>query len=697
MPRVVIELQANTEAAVQKIQQFAKAQKDAFDAVKAGNPTLAEAAIKVSTLQTAYAGATKSMQSLAQQAPATAASIRTITRAFMDAEGHLVPSAWPKGVKAMEEVAKQGPPTAASIKTITSALTDGQGAVVAYGTASAAQKAASAQFFDTLTSGAGTSQTALGGMNTAAKDLAKGGLRDLLSDIPIVGGALAKLAGTLGGFPLLLGAVAGAGIAVVSMLQKMSTEADQALGRMNAVAASMDAARRIAILEGQKAAQEGAGAAGPALATGAEIEVARAAEDRRAAIAAAQEKAKAAQPGLFSPESILSAVAQGTSGPLIEKQKMIAAELRQAEEEANETFALKVKQIQDNLKNDLKKQEKDYDQTLDQAREERLKKEADAAEKQKDAAQKQKNVLQETVREGLAMVKELGPHFEDLRKKLALEQFTAETRDEIEKLNRQIEMGADTNGLYTETVKALEDALQRAISTGIVPTAEATKAAKTALDEFTASTTFAADSVEALFGITGGPLLDTLNELIAKGREAQAAVAGATGAAPGGMTVAGTGGGGTTITRTTAGGGGGPTGVFGLDFTTLGGIAGQAGGSGLTPFSPSSNLSFTAGEMSGTGGGGVPTSIVQPAIETVQMFQGGGIVPGRGAVPIIAHGGEAVLPERLTQALAGGLQPSIHIHPGAIQIAGTFIDQQRAWGSMVEELGQALEARAMRR
>ena len=50
MPKVVIELQANTQAAVQQIQKFAKAQKDAFDAVRAGNPALAEASVKVSKL-----------------------------------------------------------------------------------------------------------------------------------------------------------------------------------------------------------------------------------------------------------------------------------------------------------------------------------------------------------------------------------------------------------------------------------------------------------------------------------------------------------------------------------------------------------------------------------------------------------------------------------------------------------------------
>src|SRR4030095_9743243 len=104
MPRVVIELQANTQDAVQQIQQFAKAQKDAFDAIRAGNPALEDARIKVSTLSEAYRGLAKAQQDLVQ-----------------------------------------GPSPAASIQTITKALTDAQGAAIAYGTATSAQKRATSE------------------------------------------------------------------------------------------------------------------------------------------------------------------------------------------------------------------------------------------------------------------------------------------------------------------------------------------------------------------------------------------------------------------------------------------------------------------------------------------------------------------------------------------------------------------------
>jgi hypothetical protein len=47
------------------------------------------------------------------------------------------------------------------------------------------------------------------------------------------------------------------------------------------------------------------------------------------------------------------------------------------------------------------------------------------------------------------------------------------------------------------------------------------------------------------------------------------------------------------------------------------------------------------------------------------------------------------------QAEAGAVH--VNIAPGAVQLSGTIIDQQRGWGSLVEELGQALEARLRRR
>jgi hypothetical protein len=72
VPKVVIELQANTQAAVAQIQQFARAQKDAFDAVRAGNPALVDSQVKISKLTDAKKAATSAAQtwgSALQQLP----------------------------------------------------------------------------------------------------------------------------------------------------------------------------------------------------------------------------------------------------------------------------------------------------------------------------------------------------------------------------------------------------------------------------------------------------------------------------------------------------------------------------------------------------------------------------------------------------------------------------------------------------
>ena len=131
MPKVVIELQANTQDAVTQIQRFAKAQKDAFDAVKAGNPAL------------------------------------------------------------------QTPPSRSS----------------------------------KLTEGDEGAAGALGEFNQAAKGLAKGGMRDLASEVPLVGSALGQLASTLQGFPLVLGGLGGRARGPRTWRQKLGTESDAALAK----------------------------------------------------------------------------------------------------------------------------------------------------------------------------------------------------------------------------------------------------------------------------------------------------------------------------------------------------------------------------------------------------------------------------------------------------------------------------------
>jgi hypothetical protein len=634
MPRVVIELQATTQQAVQAIQQFAKAQRDAFDAIRAGNPMLAEAAIKVSTLTQAYGQLTQATQAMALQ----------------------------------------GPPAAASIQTITKAMTDARGAVVAYGTATAAQKAATSEFLDGLAAGANKAGTGLKALDKAAKDTAKGGLAALLNDVPIVGGALAKLATTLGGFPLLLGGIVGAGIGFIAFLRSVQTEATKAGAAAAELAASIENNLRKSIaaierLRAERGGTRGAREAGPnpALLELDRVEAERAAKDARdAALRQAEtqaELARGAAPGL---SDVLM------PGGIMARQERISRDLNTARLKAEGEYETELLRIREQFKTDAVKLEDDYDKKLDDLRDERVKKETtaleDVAEAAKQAAEKQQRLLEETTREGIDLFKKLGPEAAEALKKLEFEQWLLKAREELANLNAVIASGADIHGTYAAAAKILTEKLQEAVTLGFIPVAEEAAKATTAIEELTEETKYAADSVEALFGITGGPLLDTLNELIAAGKAAQAAV---TGTAPTGRPstrapMADV----PTVTRT-----GGPGPVI--------------GGQGVGP-------EFQiAVERVRTG-----AQDLQNAFTNTQYafsrpeFQHGGIVPGVGPMPIIAHGGERIVPVHGENGV-GAVQ--IRIEPGAIQLSGTLIDQQRGWGSLVEELGQALEARLRRR
>jgi hypothetical protein len=72
MPKVVIELQANTGAAIAQIQRFAAAQRDTFDALRAGNPALAESQIRISKLTETAKGSTEGFMTFDRSAKALA-------------------------------------------------------------------------------------------------------------------------------------------------------------------------------------------------------------------------------------------------------------------------------------------------------------------------------------------------------------------------------------------------------------------------------------------------------------------------------------------------------------------------------------------------------------------------------------------------------------------------------------------------
>jgi hypothetical protein len=514
MPRVVIELQANTQDAVQKIQQFAKAQKDAFDAIRNATPALADASVKISKLT-------------------------ETTRA--------------------------------------SALVTGD-------------------------------------LNRAAQDLAKGGIRDLLTEVPILGGTFAKLASTLTGFPGLMLGVVGAGVALIKMLQDMSAEASKTLASIEAMSAGIQTNLTATMNQIAQLRAARAGDQPGALQAGATTALDEARRERDAAIKAAGEKAAAAAPGMFSPENIM-AKALGDATLLNAKLQGIADERRTAELAAEAAYQLKAFTIREKLAGDLEKLDAERVQNYEASREKEVA--ATAA-----AAEKEKAIWTQTTQDALTIFQGLGAGFEEALKPLQLEQFVEKTTQQIEVLNTAIDQGRDTQGHYAKAVELLTTKMNDAIKLGYVPMTAATKTATTAINESAAAASRAA---------------------VNYGEMATAAMAAASAQA------------------------------------ALARAAAEA---------------RTRAELEQVQSHAATLSEAQGVLETYTRtpikYQHGGLVPGVGPVPIIAHGGERIVPVHGDER-AGAVQ--VRIEPGAVQLSGTIIDQQRGWGSLVEELGQALEAR----
>jgi hypothetical protein len=249
--------------------------------------------------------------------------------------------------------------------------------------------------------------------------------------------------------------------------------------------------------------------------------------------------------------------------------------------------------------------------------------------------------------------------------------------------------------------------MQEAIRLGYVPTQEEATKTAAAIDTVGASSETAASKVTELFGISGGPLFDTLEELIGKANAAAAAVDSAlTGSGGGGSS--GSGGSGSSS------GSGGSSSSGGSGGSVLDDIINQPKGSGLTPFDPANDPILGPGQESGSGGGGMGGSGAQTDVSgagasakqytfgtggNLNQFALGGIVPGGPTtpVPIIAHGGEAVIPsglvpalERLARGGGGSGPPVVHL---TVHQSGTVIQQERDWQTFVTMIQQSLAGR----
>jgi hypothetical protein len=550
----------------------------------------------------------------------------------------------------------------------------------------------------------------LGGVNKAAKDLAQGGLRDVLSEIPIVGGALSKLAGTLGGFPLLLGGIAGAGLGVLKFLQGMNEDATKATASMTALSEKIGADFLQTVREVQKIQAEASGDRLRSVELAFEAEIAAAERAKTEKIAKAKEELN--QLDLFgrrrtelSQEAlaeIAAAEADAANATVLANAKR-NAELQKLEEERKtftksalaELVAAEAEAAQAVLKArgeqigaleaNVERERALLEQTLADrlAQIERLNatamqklEERRVAEEtfqarvvtlEQEAADKRKAILESLTSASLEIFRGLGEQFADVVQTLEVAQLAQQTQNALTTLHGALEAGVITQKQYAEASRVLTERLQDAVRLGFVPTTEAADKTSVAMTTAAGAAEAAGSSIAAsLFraGAAAQETIEILDMLIARGRAAQQAAnqaAQGPAPAPGSSTSSG------------------PTGDPILD----------------------SRIDTSVGGFSGaTGGVTSPSSGSNP-----QSFAHGGVVPG---VPAIVHPGEAIgPPETLISAFVaaakriggdrGGSGPTVQIASGAIQINGRVIQAERDWAVLVEDLGRALDARAKRR
>jgi hypothetical protein len=426
--------------------------------------------------------------------------------------------------------------------------------------------------------GAKAAAGGLDALNTAAKGVASGGFQQMLSTIPGIGGALAQLANQLGPTTLLLGGFAAAGVGVLKFLQGLSKDADEALAKVTALSEGIAAATRQTALEVQKIRADAAGNQAAAREAEAQKELDAIETAKKKRIDAA--KAELDTLDLFG--------RQRTELSQAARNEILAAEA---------DAALKTLVINEKKTADLKK--------LDDERLADEKKNRDEAVKKEEEAAKQ--IIADTkasTSSVAAIFKDLGAGFENTAKRLGLNEFVQKQKDAMAELEKGLKLGTVTLQQYDEGTAALTKRMQDAITLGYVPTVEAAKKVTEAVTVATEATKTAGESIAAsLFkaGAASEGLIATLDALIAKGAAAQAAFAGAGRSGP--VPVGFTGGAGSAVRPAAGGasgggGGGGATGVYGLDFTTLGGIANQPKGSGLTPMTGGASQYYDLGAIS---------------------------------------------------------------------------------------------------
>lgn len=427
MPKVVIELTANTQAAVAQIQQFAKAQRDAFDAIRAGNPALGDAQVKISKLTTEM----------------------------------------------------------------------------------------------------GRASDSFGSLDHAAKHAARGGIEELLGQIPVVGSSLATLARTLGGFPLLLGGIIGVGAGVLKFLQGLDENATKSLNSITALSVGIQTKFRATLLDVAKIQATTAGEQVRVVELSAQQEIQSAEDLKNARIAKAKEELDklnlfgqkrtelskealaeiAAAEGEFATQVILTHAKKTAALADLEKQrveftKAALATLAQAEAdrlrgEGNPLAAIDLER-QARLQS-IAEEQKAAEAKIaifaqlagkaGEAAELRRVVEQTALDKtvsaELDAAEKRRQALEGSTTAAIGIFTKLGPQFEAVTKQLSLSQFLQQSERDLNTLDVALKTGAISLEEFRRGTTAITDAMDEARRTGIVPTTVAVTAQAVAWDQLT--------------------------------------------------------------------------------------------------------------------------------------------------------------------------------------------------------------------
>jgi hypothetical protein len=482
-------------------------------------------------------------------------------------------------LKAVNGVSGELAKVQADLAKIAAASRSTRGEIVAYGNAwGTAGK--------DITKGTDDATGKLSTLDHVARSAAHGGIKELASQIPVVGNSLSKLAEGFSGVELAQAGIAGAGVALITYLKSLDEQAAKTLAGISKLSQGIGDDFAISVQQVKKITADATEDRLGSIEAGYQAERAAAAKTRHERDADAAEELR--QNSGFWAE-MTGAAAMARQKYRVEQAAADAAQheadtqaeakhqadlIALARERLAQTKALyadlSASQAQaqaDTLNAEGKRTEalavsldaqkalyqKAYEERLDQIQKEGYG--AAEADKQREAAyqilqnnltsletkgaEERRSIIEKSTGDALAIYQRLGAGFEDITRKLSVASFVQNTSraiDSLKALGDAIASGDKTlqdAGLTQKDVAAgireLTDQMKDAVTHGMVPMTDAAKETAKALDTVGTSATAAADGAAALFnaGAAAPAVLSTLDALIAKGKAVQDAFAAA--------------------------------------------------------------------------------------------------------------------------------------------------------------------------